>query len=217
MKKILTITLLITMCIISLGFSSDNNDSFDIKSLYDYQKEYESEEVNACALGSSKTYMDYRATTDPTSVQYWFIKNNMEVDETTGFLLDEDGFIGAALGSYFGNIGDRFYFTLDSGVVLPIVKVEEKADRDTDPTGCYHSLDGSVIEFVIDSIVAGDYFGRYGNGLVLQGNYANYSIFKGDIVKVEKATDTKREDYVTYVNSPEVVYTENIFEYASGY
>ena len=218
MKKILTITLLIAISLITLGFSSgDVYDSFNIKGLYDYQKEYESEEVYACALGNSKTYMDYRATTDPSSVQYWFIRNNMEVDEVTGFLLDEDGFIGAALGSYFGNIGDRFYFTLDSGVVLPIVKVEEKADRDTDPTGCYHSKDGSVIEFVIDSTIAGDYFGRYGNGLVLQGNYANYSIFKGDIVKIEKATDTKREDYVTYVNSPEIVYTENIFEYASGY
>lgn len=204
------------MIIICFGFMFED-DSFDVSSLYDYQKEYESEEVNACALGKTKTYMDYRATTDPTSEQYWYIRNYMEVDEKTGFLLDEDGFIGAALGSYYGNIGDKYYFTLDSGVTIPIVKIEEKADRDTDASGCYHRLDGSVIEFVIDSDIAGDYFGTYRNGLVLQGNYANYSIFKGEIEKVEKVSDKKREDYVTYVDSPDLMPSENIFEYASGY
>ena len=91
-------------------------------------------------------------------------------------VVDEDGFIGVALGSYYGIIGDRFYVTLDSGVVLPLVKVEEKADGDTDG-GCYHYSDGSVIEFVIDKNVAGDYFGIYGNGLVLSGNYNNYELF----------------------------------------
>lgn len=218
MKKLFMMTISIMMVIVMLGFASTVfSEGFNIADLYDYQKEYKSEDAGACALGKTKTYMDYRATTDPSSAQYWFIRNNMEVDPTTGFLLDEDGFIGAALGSYYGVIGDRYYFTLDSGVVLPIVKVEEKADKDTDETGCYHLVDDSVIEFVIDTDIAGEYFGRFGNGYVLQGNYANYSIFKGSIVKVEKVSDEKREDYVTYVDSPTLEPGENIFEYASGY
>lgn len=217
MKKLLTLISLVSMLVVSTGFKNGTNDSFDIENLYDYQKEYKSEEVGACALGNTKTYMDYRSTTDPSSTQYWFIKDEMEVDPVTGFLLDEDGFIGAALGSYYGTIGDRYYFTLSTGVVLPIVKVEEKADKDTDETGCYHLSDNSVIEFVIDKDVANEFFGYYGNGLVLSGNYANYATFKGSIIKVEKVLDEKRSDYVTYVDSPILLPNNNIFEYASGY
>ena len=33
-------------------------------------------------------------------------------------------------------------------------KAEEKADEDTDYSGCYHRYDGSVIEFVIDGLAA---------------------------------------------------------------
>ena len=101
--------------------------------------------------------------------------------------IDDETFFGCNsetsvtfLGSFYGTIGDRFYFTLDSGVVLPVIKIEEKADKDTDASGCYHLSDGSVMEFVIDSDIANDYFGRYGNGLVLQGNYANYKLFSGE-------------------------------------
>lgn len=215
MKKTISVTLILVFFIILCGFKDDNG--FDVDSLYDYQKEYVSEDIGACALGNTKSYMDYRAVTDPSSVQYWFIQENMEVDEKTGFLLDKDGFIGVALGSYYGKIGDRFYFTLDSGVVLPLIKIDEKADRDTDASGCYHTGDGSVIEFVIDRNIANDYYGHYANGLVLQGNFSNYSVYKGDIVKVEIVTDEKRSNYVTYVDSPVVIPNQNIFEYASGY
>lgn len=217
MKKVLSITLLILMLVTLSGFTDEQSDSFDVNDLYDYQKEYVAEEVGVCALGRTKTYMDYRSVTNPTSVQYWFIRENMEVDEKTGFLLDEDGFIGVALGSYYGKIGDRYYITLDSGVVLPVVKIDEKSDRDTDSTGCYHTGDGSVIEFVIDKDVANEFYGYYANGLVLQGNFSNYSTYRGSITKVEKVTDEKRTDYVTYVDSPIILPNENIFEYASGY
>lgn len=216
MKKILAILSTILLITVLSGFTIESGD-FDNEELYDYQKEYVAEEVGACALGNTKTYMDYRSVTDPSSKQYWFIRDNMEVDPLTGFLLDEDGFIGVALGSYYGSIGDRYYFTLDTGVVLPVVKVDEKSDRDTDSTGCYHTGDGSVIEFVIDKDVANEYYGYYANGLVLQGNFSNYPIYKGSIVKVEKVTDEKRKDYVTYVDSPVIIPNENIFEYASGY
>lgn len=216
MKKIV-ILLLAMLFIITLSAFKDVEIDFSIDSLQDYQKEYVAEEVGVCSVNKTKTYMDYRAITDRNSTQYKYIRDNMILDEETGFLVDEDGFIGVALGSYYGVIGDRYYFTLDSGIVLPLVKIEEKADVDTDG-GCSHYSDGSVIEFVIDKNVAGDYFGVYGNGLVLSGNYNNYSLFKGNIEKVEKVSDEKRDDYVTFVEIETVTFNnKDIFEYASGY
>jgi len=212
--------MIISIFIVTCGFSFYEyiqDDSFKLEDFYDYQKTYKTVSEDTCALGISKTYMDYRATTDRTSDQYWFIRNNMSVEPNTGFLLDEDGFIGVALGSYYGRIGDRYYFTFDNGITLPLVKVEEKADKDTDPTGCYHTIDDSVVEFVTDSKIAADYFGRYANGLVLQGNYANYSLFSGAIVSVEKVTDEKIDNHVSYELMESPILDIDQYYYASGY
>ena len=222
MKKIISILIVLSVLTILSGYTlgetkEDESKSFDINNLYDYQKEYKSKEIDVCAIGKTKTYMDYRATTSKSSNQYQFMRKNMYVDDKTGFLFDKDGFIGVALGSFYGEIGDRFYFTLENGAVLPLVKIEEKSDVDTDPTGCYHTCDFSVIEFVIDKDVANEYFGYYGNGLVLQGNYANYPLFNGGIVKVEKVLDEKNDSYVTYENIEPIVMDYSIFNYASGY
>lgn len=201
------------------SFDSINNDKkgFDLEDLYDYQKQYKAEELEVCASRGAKTYMDYRMTTVVSSRQYQFIHNELTVDTNTGFLYDKDGFIACALGSYYGNIGDRFYFTLDTGIVLPLVKAEEKADVDTDIMGCYHLIDTSIIEFVIDSDYAGQYFWDHGNGLVLNGNYNNYWLFDGDIVKVEKVLDEENDKLVSYSMKIETPQELDIFNYASGY
>ncbi len=223
MKKTLMILFVLLISLLTTGYTYINEQSeetqttFSIDNLRDYQKEFKSEEIETCASGVAKTYMDYRATTVRSSRQYQFIHNELTVDETTGFLYDKDGFIGVALGSFYGEIGDRFYFTLESGVVLPLVKCEEKADKDTDSRGCYHTVDSSVMEFVIDKDCALNYFGQLSNTYVLNGNYNNYSLFKGAIVKVEKVLDEKNENYVTYSSSLDKVDNTDIFEYGSGY
>lgn len=221
MKKYIFYTIPILLIIILVGgFSLSSNEkepSFDIENLYDYHKEYKTKEINVCAKSGVKTYMDYRMTTLVSSKQYQYMHNYMTVDKKTGFLYDKDGFIGVALGSYYGKIGDRYYFTLDSGIVLPLVKVEEKADVDTDNTGCYHMIDGSVIEFVIDSNYAGNYFFNNGNGLVLNGNYNNYWLFKGEIEKVEEVLDEKNEKIITYDIETKIPDDLDIFNYGSGY
>lgn len=211
--------ILMISLLFGFGYAAENEDSdFDIEDLYEYQKEYKAEDAGVCSISSVKTYEDYRGITSTSSKQYKFIRDYMTVDENTGFLYDEDGFIGAALGSYYGVIGDRYYFTLDSGIVLPIVKIDEKADVDTDPTGCYHPSDDSVIEFVIHKGYASDYFGIWENGYILQGNYNNYELFRGKITKVEKVLEEKNENYVTFEeNNIEEFGNRNIFDYASGY
>ncbi len=225
MKKRFIITLVFILSVVLSGYSGNveeldtTADILDVNVLKDYQKVYQSEDYGVCSVSSTKTYMDYRAITAKGSTQYRYIQANMTIDEATGFLVDDDGFIGVALGSYYGVIGDRYYITLESGVVLPVVKVEEKADGDT-VGGCSHSSDGSVIEFVIDTDYAADseLFNRTGNGLINSGNYNNYDLFKGEIVKVEKVKDELNPYYVEYVTNDAVtINNHNIFNYASGY
>lgn len=220
MKKFSLCTLIIVLMIVISGFTffgSDTEDNFDINDLYDYQKEFKTEELSVCSTNTAKTYMDYRMTTLRSSRQYQFLNYECTVDKKTGFLYDDEGFIAVALGSYYGEIGDRFYFTLDTGIVLPLVKGEEKDDGDTDSTNCYHTLDGSVIEFVIHDEYAADYFGANGNGYVLNGNYNNYSLFEGSIAKVEKVLDEKNDKIVSYSVDTSVPANIDMFNYASGY
>lgn len=224
MKK--TIIILITFLIVLLcsSFTIDenivngNNKDFDIDGIPSYEKTYITEDYDLCGDGSVKTYMDYRFITSVSSKQYQYIYNHMTVDPESGFLYDEDGFIGAALGRYFGDIGSKYYFTLENGVILPIVKIESKADIDTDDSNCFNPNDTSVIEFVIDVDKAKEYFGSLGTNLVLSGNYGNFSTYKGSIVKVEKVTDEKLNAKETkYSLSSNKTEDLNIFYYGSGY
>ena len=153
-----------------------------------YQKMKLCEPVELCAQSSGKTYEDYRMITDPTSNQYRLIHDHLTVDSKTGFLTDKDGFLAAALGYRFGDIGTRYYFTLDSGIILPLIKADEKAPKDASD-GCAVDINGTVIEFVIDAEAALDYFGTISNGLVLDGNYNNSPYFAGRIVKMERVKD----------------------------
>ena len=212
MKKLIPLLSILLI----FGFSIKDDNMLKSSSYFDIEKKYETVELEACALGVTKSYMDYRAVTNTSSKQYWFIRNNMTVDTTNGFLYDEEGFIGVALGSFYGTIGSRFYFTFDNGFVLPVVKIDEKADKDTDYTGCYHLSDGSVIEFVIDSDIANTYYGYYNNGLVLQGNFANYDLYSGSIVKVEEVLDELNPKHLQYYFE-EDSNNYSIFNYGSGY
>lgn len=219
MKKVILVLLSLFIIVGLSGFTYLDEDAyhFDINDLYDYTKEFASEEIGVCSMSNVKTYMDYRMVTLRTSNQYRFLNYECTVDRETGLLYDEDGFIAVALGSIYGPIGARYYFTLDSGIVLPVVKGDEKADRDTDRTGCYHTIDGSVIEFIINDDYASRYFYSSGNGLVLNGNFNNYPLFKGSIVSVERVLDEKLDNKVTFSNNYiNPIYKDEYF-YALGY
>ena len=136
-------------------------------------------EIEPCDNSSAKTYMDYKAITSTTSKQYQFIQENMTI--RNGFLFDQDGYIGVALGSWFGEIGSRWVFRLSSGESIYAVKIDEKDDSHT-IDGCRHYLDGSVIEFVIDSETI--QIERHSNGYIAGGNFNNIPWFTGDIVSL---------------------------------
>ena len=92
----------------------------------------------------------------------------------------------------------------------PVVKIDEKADAHT-VDGCYQYQDHSVIEFVIDTTVAAKYFGHISNEYILDGNFNNFELFNGDIVKIELVTDQKRDDLIIYEKE------EQYFDYLDVY
>ena len=135
-------------------------------------------EITVCSPSSVKTYMDYRMITARNSKQWRYIHESGNVEIRDGFLWEDD-FIGVALGSYFGEIGSKYIFKLDTGIELKVVKVEAKSDAHTN-NGCEQKWDKSVIEFVIDSQA----FKKEANGYVKNGNFNNDKNFKGKIIEI---------------------------------
>lgn len=131
--------------------------------------------------------MSVWSITDPTSDQYKYIHESGEVRiDERGYLTTDGGYRGAALGSALGDIGEKFVFTLSTGEILKIVKVEEKASCDTDENNFAALDNGDVIEFVIDETTAYMQSNIGANGLVYSGNFNNCLEFEGNIIKIEK-------------------------------
>ena len=162
-----------------------SNRGINVKKFANYRKMLGAEEIEVCASSSGKTYEDYRMITDETSNQYKLIKSKLKVDKKTGFLYDKDGFLAVALGYQFGPVGTRYYFTLDTGIVLPLIKTDEKDPKDASD-GCAVDINGTVIEFVIDADRAMKHFGTITNGYVLDGNFNNCPELEGRIIKMER-------------------------------
>lgn len=146
--------------------------------------------IELISNSSAKTYMSVYAITDTASRQYEYISEEITID-ARGFLQDAEGYYGVALGSYFGEIGSRYIFTLDTGIELPVVKVEEKSDAHT-IDGYYHAEDGSVIEFVIDTETEYMKQNIHGNRLIFSGNFNNSPEFAGNIQKIEKISQKEK-------------------------
>lgn len=137
-------------------------------------------EVEVCSSSSVKSYMDYKKLSK-SSNQYKLIEEEMTIVD--GLLYDEYGFVGVALGSYFGDLGSRYIFTLDTGIELKVIKLDEKDDKHT-YDGCIHRVDQSVIEFVVDDITNKFYVDK--KGMIAGGNFNNLPQFEGSIVKITK-------------------------------
>ena len=88
----------------------------------------EYDEIESCSYSKVKTYMPYDTVTNEDTKQYHLIKNELYITDS-GLLKDKYGYIAAALGSYYGEIGDRFIFTLDTGVELHIIKADAKSNH----------------------------------------------------------------------------------------
>ena len=124
--------------------------------------------------------MDYRTITNTTSQQYQLIHSDSIVVGNDGLLYSGE-YIGVALGSKFGKIGDKFLITLNTGEQFKAIKVDEKSDSHT-VDGCHHSNDGSVVEFVINIRLAQQSYPL----AITMGNFDYIDKFNGSVVKIER-------------------------------
>lgn len=117
----------------------------------DYSVEFYEMWTHDTENSQKMTYMDYRAITDKHSNQYKFQqRDNVWVDEY-GFLVQNSEWYVVAMGSYWGEIGDKFIIRLENGETISCVLGDIKADRHTDKNNYAHEADGHVVEFLIDS------------------------------------------------------------------
>lgn len=127
--------------------------------------------------------MDYKCITSKISSQYKYIHSEKVTVCEDGLLRDNEGYIGVALGSYYGStIGDRYIIHLSTGKTVKCILLDQKADRETDTTNSYHLHDGSLVELVIDTNKCKVSYGM----AIKMGNFDYADFFKGEIVEVEK-------------------------------
>lgn len=96
-------------------------------------------------------YMDYRAITNTASDQYRLQQHPQCTINEQGFLTYQDTYYAVAMGSYWGEIGDKFIVRLENGNVINCIIGDRKADIDTDKLNYAHNDDGHILEFLIDS------------------------------------------------------------------
>lgn len=127
--------------------------------------------------------MDYKLITSTTSDQYKLIYSDEIVVGDDGLLYSGE-YIGIALGSRYGWIGDKFVITLDTGKTFKAIKVDSKADKHV-YYGCHHRTDASVVEFVIDTDRVRN---SYPEALKM-GSFNVVDAFNGVVVKIEKVVE----------------------------
>lgn len=116
---------------------------------------YELYEMWTHETGNSQkmTYMDYRAITDKNSKQYELQQDPHVCINKNGFLMYRSNWYVVAMGTYWGDVGDKFIVYLDNSESIPIIIGDIKSNEHTDKLNYAHT-DGHVLEFLIDSTSA---------------------------------------------------------------
>ena len=124
--------------------------------------------------------MDYRSVKDTTSRQYKLLNSGI-FNKKGGLLTTDDGYVAVALGSRFGEVGDKFMINLDNGFSFKAIKADEKADKDT-YNGCHHLSDGSLIEFVVSI----SDLSKYNYMAYTMGDISYVDGFNGNVTSIQK-------------------------------
>lgn len=128
---------------------------------------------------SFKAYMDWETITNTRSEQY--AMQQQAYTDSAGLRRYKTGEYMIALGSYYGEVGDRFVITLDSGKTFHAVMGDLKADRHTDASNRYTPMeDGmrNVVEFIVDVDELPDTTRQMGD--------ISYDGFGGSVERIER-------------------------------
>lgn len=150
---------------------------------------YELYDVGYYETGNSeyKPYEDYWMITDTTSKAYQFLNGADVQVNSEGYLIYQDEYYCVALGHYFGDIGDKFLITLDSGFQFKVIIGDMKSHLHTDELRYAHQ-NGHIVEFIIDS----NHPYMHSINIKYHGliNVAD-SKFQGSIINIERIEEIK--------------------------
>ena len=126
--------------------------------------------------GSFKTYMDYKKITNKSSRQ-WHLQQ-LAYTDSAGFRKFNDSYL-VAVGTYYADeVGKEFRVTLDSGIVFHAMVGDIKQDIHTDANNQYVTINGNIMEFIVDVDKLDDLTKKL-------GNVSNLGL-EGSIIKIEE-------------------------------
>ena len=179
---------LLSYGIMAIRNSGDtNNEGIKPATQVEAVKYTETETVDVISMNvpagdtSFKSYMDWQCITNTRSEQYKM--QTTAYTDKNGLRRFKNGDYMVAMGSYYGEVGDRFRITFEHGGVVDCVMGDSKADIHTDTANQYTDMgDGmkNVVEFIVDTSELPDMARKMGDV-----SYADDKLW-GDVKKVEK-------------------------------
>lgn len=156
--------------------------------------EAEAASMSVCGEGTFKSFMSMTKLRK-NSTQYHLLST--QTTDKDNLRITNDGYYAVAMGSYYGQLGDKFIVTFANGVSTKVVKMDEKANAHTQ-ANCYGKTmasDGSIIE-PITSVGRGERSQATNKEkydlLFLHGNagqaYPHLFAGREKIIKIEKIT-----------------------------
>jgi hypothetical protein len=129
-------------------------------------------------FGSFKSYTDYRCLS--RSSAQWKLQEQAHTDEN-GLRKIGDAYL-VAMGSYYGTtLGTKYIVTLSSGNSFTVMLCDFKDNRHTDANNQVCLLNGSIIEFYVES-------DKMPSIVRQMGSVGALEQFKGGIVSIKKTT-----------------------------
>ena len=121
---------------------------------------------------SFKAWMSYKAITNTSSVQYE-LQQDAWTDDNGLRRYNKDYMV--AVGTPYGNVGDRIKITLDTGEVFNAIIGDSKGDR------YYHSCSkgANVVEFIVDTK-------ELDNEAKKMGDISYIPFFEGEVIDIQK-------------------------------
>ena len=96
-----------------------------------------------------KSYMSYKTIGDKNSDQYKLIS---EYEDTECGIMAVDGRYVVAVGTYYTDeVGTKIDLVMENGETVGAIVGDIKANQHTDAKNQQHKVDGSVVEFLVDT------------------------------------------------------------------